>query len=111
MRVVREREVRGKKSQEIAYYISSLNYDNPKLLQAPRVHWGIENSLHWVLDVAYREDECRIREGYGAGNFSTLRRLTLNLLQYDKSKKVGIAAKRNIAGWDEKYREKLLKMI
>jgi hypothetical protein len=68
-----------------------------------REHWGAENRLHWVLDVAFREDESRLRKGNGAHNFSVLRRLTLNLLRQDRTLKIGIKAKRLKAGWDNAY--------
>ena len=71
--------------------------------QAVRLHWGIENRVHWVLDIAFREDECRVREGHSAQNCATLRHLALNLLRQDQTAKVGIKAKRLKAGWDETY--------
>jgi predicted transposase YbfD/YdcC len=73
------------------------------MLQVVRGHWGIENSLHWVLDIAFREDDCRIRKGYGAQNFAVLRHLALNLLGQDTTAKCGIKAKRKKAGWDENF--------
>jgi predicted transposase YbfD/YdcC len=99
---------KGECSTERRYYISSLPA-KPKLLnQRVRAHWSIENSLHWVLDVAFDEDDCRIRVGEGTQNFAILRRIALNLLKQDKSTKVGVATKRLKAGWDTKYLEKLL---
>lgn len=99
---------KGECSTERRYYISSLPA-KPKLLnQSVRAHWGIENSLHWVLDVAFDEDDCRIRVGEGAQNFAILRRIALNLLKQDKSAKVGIATRRLKAAWDTTYLEKLL---
>ena len=73
-----------------------------------RKHWGIENSLHWVLDIAFREDECRKRKDNSAENFAMLRRITLNLLKQEKTCKRSIAGKRLLAGWDESYLEKVL---
>ena len=67
-----------------------------------------ENSLHWVLDVAFDEDDCRIRVGEGAQNFAILRRIALNLLKQDKSAKVGVTTRRLKAAWDTAYLEKLL---
>ena len=99
---------KGECSTERRYYISSLPA-KPKLLnQSVRAHWGIENSLHWVLDVAFDEDDCRIRIGEGAQNFAILRRIALNLLKQDKSAKVGVATRRLKAAWDTAYLEKLL---
>jgi predicted transposase YbfD/YdcC len=73
-----------------------------------RSHWQIENSLHWSLDVSFSEDASRIRNGYGAENFSRLRRIALNLLKRETTEKVGIKAKRLRAGWDEDYMLKVL---
>ena len=78
------------------------------MLQSARSHRGIENSLHWILDMAFREDECRVREGNGTENLSVLRRMAMNLLRGDKSLRVGIEAKRNRSGWDEAYLLKVL---
>jgi len=88
---------------EDRYYLSSLDGDAQRLLAATRTHWGIENSLHWVLDIAFREDESRVRKGYGAQNLATVRHIALNLLKQDKTAKIGIKNKRLKAGWDEKY--------
>ena len=88
---------------ETRYYISSLPADARVLLQAVRSHWGIENSLHWVLDMAFREDESRIRTGHAAHNMSILRRLALNLLRRETTAKGGIAARRKQAGWNDRY--------
>jgi hypothetical protein len=73
-----------------------------------RNHWGIENKLHWVLDMAFREDECRVRQGYSAENLARLRHMALNLLKQDKTAKVGIRNKRLKAGWDMDYLVHLL---
>ena len=73
-----------------------------------RAHWGIENSMHWVLDVAFGEDDCRIRCGDAPQNFAILRRIALNLLKGDTRTKLGIANKRLKAGWDVSYLSQLL---
>ena len=73
-----------------------------------RGHWGIENQLHWHLDVTFREDASRIRKAHGPHNFSTLRRTALSLLKHEKTCKNGIAIKRQKAGWDSKYLEQVL---
>ena len=73
-----------------------------------RAHWGIENSCHWVLDVTFNEDDCRIRRGDGAQNFAILRRIALNLVKQDKSDKSSVRLKRLRAGWSTDYLEKLL---
>jgi Transposase DDE domain. len=73
-----------------------------------RGHWGIENSLHWVLDIAFREDESRARKDNSAENFNIIRHMALNLLKQEKTKKIGIESKRMLCGWDEKYLLKVL---
>ena len=87
-------------STERRYYISSLPANAALLGRMVRAHWGIENSMHWVLDVAFREDDCRIRCGDAPHNFAILRRIALNLLKGDTKTKLGIANKRLKAGWD-----------
>jgi predicted transposase YbfD/YdcC len=103
------RQVNGKTSTERRYYIASRKTASAaQAAQAIRGHWGIENRLHWSLDMSFNEDQCRIRKGHGAENFSRLRRIALNLLQRETSRKVGIKTKRLIAGWDDNYLLKLL---
>ena len=102
------REINGVASTERRYYISSLKADAERMGAVVRGHWGVENGLHWSLDVAYGEDQARMREGNSAENFSILRRITLNLLKPDKTVKAGIKNKRLKAGWDDAYRAKLL---
>jgi|SRR6185503_3649272 len=91
---------------ERQYYLSSRPAGAPeqaqRLLEATREHWGIENSVHWVLDVVYREDECRVRLEHAPENLSTLRHLTLNLLRQTPTKS-GIKARRLQAGWNEDF--------
>ena len=95
-------------TSETRYYISSLPPDARALLQAVRSHWGIENALHWVLDMAFREDKSRIRTGHAAHNLSLLRRMALNLLRRETTAKGGIAARRKQAGWNDGYLLKVL---
>ena len=90
------------------YFISSWQASAQAFLNAIREHWQIENGLHWVLDIAFREDESRIRKGHAPQNMAVLRHLALNLLKQDTSVKVGIAAKRKMAGWDNDYLLKVL---
>ncbi len=93
---------------ERRYYISSLKDDAKCFADAVRRHWEIENSLHWVLDVAFREDDCRKRNAYAAENFAIIRHIALNLLRKEKSLKVGIKGRRKKAGWDNDYLLKVL---
>lgn len=85
------------------YYLSSLPGDARLLARAVRSHWGIENQLHWVLDVAFREDDNRTRMGHSAENLALIRKLALNLLRLEPSRKHGIKASRLRAGWDTTY--------
>lgn len=97
-----------KRSYGYRLYISSLPANAQQLAKAVRGHWQIENSVHWSLDVAFREDDCRVRKGHCAQNMSILRRMALNLLRHEKTKKGGIKAKRLRAGWDRSYLIKVL---
>lgn len=92
-----------KETVEDRYYLSSLDGNAERLLWAARTHWGIENGLHWVLDIAFREDESRVRKDHGAQNLATLRHIALNLLKQENTAKIGIKNKRLRAGWDEQY--------
>ena len=103
-----ERHIEGKVTRETRYYISSLDSDAERFGRAVRGHWGIENTLHWSLDVTFNEDSCRIRQGQAAENFAVLRHLALNLLQQDKTTRLGIKAKRFKAALDPQYLAKLL---
>jgi len=104
-----ERTHNGSTTVERRYFISSLPLEeSDKTATAIRAHWGVENGLHWVLDVAFREDDCRIRTGHAAENLGIMRQIALNLLKQEKSAKVGVATKRLMAGWDEAYLAKVL---
>ena len=98
----------GKTEREIRYYITSLKPDARRLNGAIRQHWGIENKLHWVLDVAFDEDLDRKRAGHAAQNFSLLNRIALNLLKQETTFKRGIKGKRLKAAWNHPYLLKLL---
>jgi predicted transposase YbfD/YdcC len=112
VRIDSERYIKstGKTENETRYYISSLPPDASLLNKSIRSHWGIENSLHWTLDVAFDEDRSRKREGHAAQNFSVLRRIALNLLKNEKTTKCGVKGKRLKAGWDNKYLLKILRI-
>jgi len=104
------REVNGQTTSERRYYLSSLPLDINTFARAVRGHWGIENKVHWTLDVWFREDQSRARSGFAAENLAILRRLALNLLKQDKTKKRGIRGKQLNAGWDHAYLLRLLKI-
>jgi len=98
-----ERHEGEKRTVETRYYLSSLAGNAREFGHAVRGHWDIENGLHWVLDVAFREDESRVRTGYAQENLATLRRLALTLLRREQNARVGVKAKRLKAGWSEDY--------
>jgi predicted transposase YbfD/YdcC len=98
-----ERRVGCKISRDIRYFIASIENDATLALRAVRGHWGIENELHWVLDIAFREDECRVRKDHGPQNFAVLRHIAFNLLKQDTTVKLGTKNKRLQAAWDEHY--------
>ena len=95
-----KRPLPDRTSLETRYFISSLPPDAKSLLAATRAHWSIENSVHWALDVAFRADDSRIRQGNFQHNMAILRRLAPDLLRNEKRAAVGIAAKRKQAGWE-----------
>lgn len=102
--IERERDVGGDVTMERHYYISSRPRAGARWLsERIRGHWSIENQCHWILDVAFREDESRLRTDHGPENFGLLRKIALNLLKQEKGRKSGIAAKRKASGWDHDY--------
>ena len=103
-----ERIIDGKSSVERRYYISSLENNAKTFLHAVRAHWQVENSLHWVLDMSFREDDSRIRKDHGPENFAVLRAIALNLLKQENSLKRSIQGKRLFAGWRNDYLVKIL---
>lgn len=103
-----ERIIKGEVSRERRYYISSLSGDAKQLGRAIRSHWGIENSLHWVLDVDFREDQSRKRKGHAAENFGMLCRLAVNLIKQEKTARRSVKGRRLKACWDEDYLVRVL---
>jgi len=99
----------GQTHKETRYYITSCSGSAKTISSAIRAHWGVENSLHWILDVSFGEDASRKREGHSAQNFSILARIALNLLKNETSKKRSVKGKRLDAGWDNDYLLKILK--
>jgi predicted transposase YbfD/YdcC len=97
------REVGETVQSETRYFLTSLPAQVVRFSQAVRQHWGIENALHWVLDVSFHEDACRIRKDKGAQTFSVLRHIAVNLLRHERHHKRGIKARRKRAGWDQDY--------
>lgn len=112
IRVKATRVIEDERTSETRYYISSLSNKTPNLAQtalhAVRSHWGIENELHWVLDIAFREDDSRIRQNHAAENMAILRHIAVNLLKQESSQRLGIKNKRLLAGWNNDYLLKVL---
>lgn len=106
-RIRSQRWIGEEKSCEDRYHIASID-GAKRVLATVRSHWGIENSLHWILDIAFDEDRSRIRKEHGAENFAVLRHIALNLLKQEKSCKRSVKGKRLLAGWDEDYLFKVL---
>jgi len=98
-----ERRIGEKVTRETRYFISSLRGSVKKFARAVRAHWGIENRLHWALDVAMGEDECGIWQDHAPENLATLRKIALNLLRQEKRNKRGLKAKSKRAAWDNDY--------
>ncbi len=103
VRIVSQRQIGETLEVQTRYFISSLPADAKTILKAKRSHWKIENQLHWVLDLAFREDESRVRRDHAAQNLAVLRHMALNLLKHENTAKGGIRAKRLQAGWNNDY--------
>lgn len=99
----------GKETVETRYYISSLSGNATLINKAVRKHWYIENKLHWVLDVVFKEDYSRVRTGNGAENLTTIRKIALNTIKRDNTVKTSIKNKRKMCGWDDNYALNILK--
>ena len=102
------RTIKGKSSTEDRYFITS-SKDKPikTMASSCRARWGVENGLHWVIDVAFGEDQCRIRNRYAAENLATIRRAVINVIKNNTSKKGGVKAKRLQAAWNTEYLREL----
>lgn len=98
----------GKVESEIRYFLSSCQDDPAVLGDAIRAHWSIENAVHWVLDVTFREDDSRVRDRTAARNLAVLRKIALNLVGHDQSSKASVRARRKKAAWNNDYMFKLL---
>lgn len=102
------RQIKDKITTETRWYISSFPAYVTRFSTAVRGHWAIENSLHWCLDIAFREDDSRVRKDHSPENLAVLRHIAINLLKNEKTSKIGIKAKRGKAGWNNTYLEKIL---
>ncbi|EDQ00383.1 hypothetical protein KT99_11048 [Shewanella benthica KT99] len=97
----------GKETTETRWYISSLDLNAEQALSSVRNHWQVE-SMHWVLDMTFREDESRIRKGRGPLAFNVMRKIAMTLFKQDQTKRASIVAKKKMAGLDDEYRSTLL---
>ena len=99
---------KGKMTEKLRYYISSLPPEAERHGSAVRAHWRVENKLHWHLDLSFGEDLCKIRADHAAENFSLARKMSLNMLKADSSEKLGVPNKRKLCGWSPEYLLKIL---
>ncbi len=97
-----------KVESEIRYFLSSCPDDPAVLTQAIRSHWGVENALHWVLDVTFREDDSRVRDRTAARNLALLCKIALNIVGRDRTSKASVRARRKKAAWNDSYMLKLM---
>ena len=91
-------------------YISSVDAQAKEFNSYIRQHWAVENSLHWTLDMTFREDDQRKRKGMAANNFALIHKITLNLLKKEESKKMSLKTKRLVAAWDDEFLLKILRI-
>jgi len=97
-----------KRISQVRYFISSIEMDAQRLAHAVRTHWSVENGLHWTLDMSFREDDSRMREGYSAENFAMMRRMALSIMKRDTHSKRSLKGRRRICSYRDKYLEQLL---
>ncbi len=102
------RKIGTETSTSKRYYLNSFSCNAQMLAHAVGSHWGVENNVHWVLDVAFKEDDCPVRSQNAPENLAQLRKMSLNLLDQEKSVKIGVANKRLKAAWDNNYLAKVL---
>ncbi|MCX4159747.1 MULTISPECIES: ISAs1 family transposase [Paraburkholderia] len=102
------REIGDKVTTERRFHVSSLPPDAAHIAQAVRSHWGIENGMHWSIDMTFGEDQCRVRVDHAAQNFAILRRITMNLLRQDRTAKGGLKIRRMLVCANDKYLAQLL---
>jgi len=105
------REIGDLITKESRYFISSLPNDAERFGEAVRDHWSVENSLHWGLDISFREDDSRVRTGHAPENLAIIRRFALSLIKQDPGRKIGVKASRKRAGWSNDYLLRLLRLI
>jgi predicted transposase YbfD/YdcC len=108
VKIQAERQIGRKKSHESRYYLCSSSNSAADLLEGTRAHWGVENNVHWILDVVFDEDASRIRTGHAQQNLATMRRMAINMLNQEQTRKESLKGKRQLAGWDESYLERII---
>jgi len=108
VKTIREANGSGKVEAEIRYFLSSCGDDPSVLVQAIRRHWSIENGLHWVLDVTFREDDSRVRDRIATRNLAILRKIAIDLISRNRTPRISIRARRKQAAWNDEYMLALL---
>ena len=108
VRMERTRDLDGQQTTETSYYLSSLAAEAKALLKALRGHWGLENSLHWVLDMSFGEDQCRIRKPNAPQNMAILRQVAFNLIRPVKPTRKSVKRYRKMAGWTDDVLDSIL---
>ena len=106
-----QRKMRDRTTEDKRFYLTSSNSDAKTLLNAARKHWGVENSLHWTLDVTFREDESRIRAEASPENYAIFRHIALNILRKNKSIEASVKRKRHMAAMNDDIRTTLIQEI